>query len=203
MIAGENRSVILNMLKPIGFEMFEAANGQEGLEKAQSYHPDVIITDLVMPVMDGLEMAQQLGQLDTLKDVIIFASSASVFSFDRQRSRDAGCHDFLPKPVQLEDLLDQLKHYLGLEWIYGEMDARPSENPKPVSSTDQLITPPIDHLKALYKAAKCGDIVGIQEEANRVKSMDLKYAAFADKILELAENFDDETIIQLVQPHQS
>ncbi len=199
----ENRSVIVNMLKPIGFEVLEAVHGQEGLEKAKEYHPDIIITDLVMPVMDGLEMVRQIIQLDTFKDVIIFASSASVFSFDRQRSRDAGCHDFLPKPVQLEDILEKLKHYSGLEWIYGEMDATPSETPKNPPSTDQLVAPPIDELKELYKAAKCGDIVGIQEEANRVKSMDLKYAAFADKILELAENFDDETIIQMVQPHQA
>ena len=50
----ENRSVIVNMLKPVGFEVFEAGNGQEGLEKADAYHPDVIITDLIMPVMGWL-----------------------------------------------------------------------------------------------------------------------------------------------------
>lgn len=199
----ENRSVIVNMLKPVGFEVFEAGNGQEGLEKAQADHPDVIITDLIMPVMDGLEMAQRLRQSDTLKDVIIFASSASVFSFDRQRSRDAGCHDFLPKPVQLDELFDQLKHYLGLEWIYGPTDATPSESQTSTPSTTELIFPPVEELKVLYKAAKRGDIVGIQEEANRIKLLDLKYGAFADRIHELAESFDDETIIKLVKPHQS
>ena len=199
----ENRSVIVNMLKPIGFEVFEASNGQEGLEKADAYHPDVIITDLIMPVMDGLEMAQQLRQSDTFKDVIIFASSASVFNFDRQRSRDAGCNDFLPKPVQLEELFDQLKHYLGLEWIHGAMETTPSEISKTAPSTNQMVFPPVEELKALYKAAKRGDIVGIQEEANRIKSLNLKYNAFADRILELAESFDDEMIIKLVKPHAS
>ena len=199
----ENRSVIVNMLKPIGFEVLEAVDGQEGLEKAHAHHPDGIITDLVMPVLDGLEMAQQIRQSETLKDVIIFASSASVFSFDRQRSRDAGCNDFLPKPVQLEDLLDQLKHYLGLEWIYGEMAETASDALETAQLEDELVAPPLVELEALYKAAKCGDIVGIQEEANRVRLMDLKYTAFANKILELAENFDDEAIIQMVQLHQS
>ena len=144
-----------------------------------------------------------MRQSDTLKDVIIFASSASVFSFDRQRSRDAGCDDFLPKPVQLDELFDQLKHYLGLEWIYGATDAAPSASQASLPSTDQLIFPPIEELKVLYKAAKRGDIVGIQEEANRIKSLDPKYGAFADRILELADRFDDETIIKLVESHQS
>ena len=199
----ENRSVIINMLKPVGFEVLEAKNGQEGLEKAHTYHPDAIITDLVMPVMDGFEMTRHLRQSDTLKDMIVIASSASVFSFDRQRSREVGCQDFLPKPVQLDDLFDQLKHYLGLEWIYGEMNAPSLEIKASAPSIGQLVLPPVEELGNLYKAAKCGDIVGIQEEANRIKSLDLKYADFGDKILELAANFDDETIIKLVKPHLS
>ena len=199
----ENRSVINNMLKPVGFELLEAENGQEGLEKAHTYHPDVIITDLIMPVMDGFEMTRRMRQSDTLKDKIILASSASVFSFDRQRSREVGCQDFLSKPVQLEELFDQLKHYLGLEWIYGELDAPPVEITVSTPSVEQLVFPSSEELKALYKAAKCGDVVGIQEEANRIKSLDPKYAAFGDKILELAANFDDETIISLINPHLS
>ena len=199
----ENRSVIVNMLKPIGFEVIEAENGQEGLEKAHTYRPDAIITDLIMPVMDGFEMTRHVRQSDTLKDMIVLASSASVFSFDRQRSREVGCQDFLPKPVQLDELFDQLKHYLGLEWIYGEMDGSPLAIKSSTLSTEQLVFPPVEELNDLCKAAKCGDIVGIQEEANRLKSLDPKYAPLADKILELAADFDDETIIKLIKPYFS
>ena len=58
----ENRSVIVNLLEPLGFELLEAENGREGLDKAIQELPDVIITDLSMPIMDGYEMLQQLRE---------------------------------------------------------------------------------------------------------------------------------------------
>jgi CheY-like chemotaxis protein len=74
------------MLKPIGFEVIEAANGQEGIEKATQLKPDLIITNLTMPVMDGLEMTQRLRRLPDCQDALVIASSASVFEIDRQKA---------------------------------------------------------------------------------------------------------------------
>ena len=56
----ENRSVITNFLEPLGFEILEAENGQEGLSKAMEFKPDLILTDISMPVMDGFEMMSYL-----------------------------------------------------------------------------------------------------------------------------------------------
>ncbi|HAG82670.1 MAG TPA: hybrid sensor histidine kinase/response regulator, partial [Cyanobacteria bacterium UBA12227] len=81
----ENRSVILNLLEPLGFEVVEATNGQEGLEKAIAIRPDLIITDLSMPVMDGFEMMQCIRQSPQLADMLIVVSSASVFDLDRRK----------------------------------------------------------------------------------------------------------------------
>jgi signal transduction histidine kinase len=58
----ENRSVLVNLLEPIGFEIVEANNGQEGIQQANATHPDLIITDLAMPVMDGFEMIPRLRE---------------------------------------------------------------------------------------------------------------------------------------------
>lgn len=59
--------MIANLLEPIGFKIIEASNGQEGLEKARDFLPNLIITDLAMPVMDGLEMTQCLRKLEEFK----------------------------------------------------------------------------------------------------------------------------------------
>ncbi|MEH2452611.1 response regulator [Nostoc sp.] len=104
----ENRSIVINLLEPIGFEVFEASNGEEGLEKATEIQLDLIITDLTMPVMDGLAMTKHLRQLVELQNLVIIASSASVFDIDRQNALDIGCNDFLPKPIQADELLRQL-----------------------------------------------------------------------------------------------
>ncbi|MGI8501818.1 MAG: ATP-binding protein [Hassallia sp.] len=198
----ENRAVIVNLLEPIGFEMIEANNGQEGLDKAQESQPDLIITDLSMPVMNGFEMTQGLRNLAEFKNALIIASSASVFSFDRQKSREAGCNDFLAKPVQAIELFEQLQLYLGLEWIYETQDNSElvAETKNTFSKVDEMVIPPSQELTDLYQAAKGGYVLRITEEANRIKQLDSKYTAFANSILKLADEFDDEAIATLIKP---
>ncbi|WP_038296684.1 hybrid sensor histidine kinase/response regulator [[Scytonema hofmanni] UTEX B 1581] len=197
----ENRAVIVNLLQPINFEMIEANNGQDGLEKAQEFQPDVIITDLSMPVMDGFEMTQALRNLAEFKNALIIASSASVFSSDRQKSTEAGCNDFLAKPVQARKLFEQLQSYLGLEWIYETKDNSElvAESQETFTKVDEMVIPPSQELTNLYQAAKGGYVLRIIEEANRIKQLDSKYTAFANSILKLADEFDDEAIANLIQ----
>lgn len=199
----ENRSVIVNMLELIGFEVIEAGNGQEGLEEALECQPDLIITDLAMPVMDGFEMTRRLRESGAFKDTIIIASSASVFSFDRQQSQEAGCNDFIPKPVQSEELLNKLENYLELEWIYEAKDELTSKTQDASVQMSDLVVPPAKELTALYKAAKSGYILDIEEEANRLKQLAPEYVAFADKIIELADAFEDEAIVKWVSLYLS
>jgi signal transduction histidine kinase/CheY-like chemotaxis protein len=114
----QNRSVLVNLLEPLGFEVVEASDGLDGLNKACEFKPDLIFMDLVMTVMDGFEATRRLRMLPELNGVVVIAISASVFNFDRQQSREVGCDDFLPKPIREEDLLDRLQVHLGLEWVY-------------------------------------------------------------------------------------
>ncbi|GAX41119.1 Cache sensor hybrid histidine kinase [Tolypothrix sp. NIES-4075] len=198
----QNRAVITNLLEPIGFEMIEANNGQDGLNKARECQPDLIITDLSMPVMNGFEMAQCLRNLAEFKNILIIASSASVFSFDRQKSREAGCNDFLAKPVQLKELFEQLQNHLNLEWIYETSDNSELavESQETFTQLDEMVIPPSQELTNLYQAAKGGYVLRITEEANRIKQLDSKYTAFANCVLKLADEFDDEAIANLIKP---
>jgi signal transduction histidine kinase/CheY-like chemotaxis protein len=194
----ENRSVLVNLLTPLGFSLIEAADGLEGLAKAQECQPDAIITDLSMPVMDGFEMTQQLRLLPEFQQGIIIASSASVFNADRQQSREAGCNDFLPKPVQADELLDYLQQYLQLQWIYAELTT--SAAPVMATTPAELVIPPPEALQSLYQAAKAGYITGVQEAAHRLITMNALYQPFGQQILQLAEDFEDEAIVKLLQP---
>ncbi|MEB3214272.1 MAG: ATP-binding protein [Leptolyngbyaceae bacterium] len=197
----ENRSVLLNMLTPVGFEVIEAENGQQALEKANTHHPELIITDLVMPVMNGFELTQQLRQSDTLNHVVILATSASVAQFNRERSRDHGCQDFLSKPIELDQLLECLKIYLNLEWIYDIDNQTEQHRLEPDNRGKNIIFPPSVELQALYKAAKQGDIQSIQEEAERIRKIHPKYHNFVEKVLAFSSTFEDDEIINLVHPH--
>jgi signal transduction histidine kinase len=193
----ENRLVLVNMLAPLGFEMVEAVDGQEGLEKARQLQPDLIVTDLILPALDGWEMTRRLRRSPELQNVVVIASSASVFSSERQKSKAAGCHDFLPKPVHFEELLEKLQGYLNLTWIYEQGEVSGGKN----GSFSEIILPPLEELSLLYDAALNGDIYVIKEEAHRLRELDSQYQAFTDRVLELADAFEDEEIVTLLEPY--
>ena len=195
----DNRSVVVNMLEPLGFKVLEAENGQEGFDTVIRTRPDLIITDVLMPVMDGLEMTRRLRQLPDFATLPIVASPASLSHVDRQESIDAGCDSFFPKPIEFEGLLGQLQRLLHITWVY-ETKEVVQQSPAP-EEPQQLIVPPPSELATLYEAAQGGFINDIQQEANRLKLLDPKYVPFANKLLELSQQFDDAAILNLVQQH--
>ncbi|AFY35095.1 ATP-binding protein [Calothrix sp. PCC 7507] len=200
----ENRSVIVNMLQPLGFDLIEAINGQEGLGQAIVWHPHLIITDITMPVINGLEMTKQLRLIPQLQEIIIIASSASVFIYNQQQGLESGCNDFLPKPVQSDELLAQIQRYLGLSWIYevGSTTILSPELENTLSNTSlELVVPPTEELQALSTFANIGDIAGVEQEALRLQQLDSKYMTFTDKLLKLTEELDEEAILKLIKQY--
>jgi CheY-like chemotaxis protein len=193
----DNRSVVIGLLESLDFQLIEAADGLTGIERAIKTQPDLIIADLVMPGMDGFEMTRRLRNMEAFQATPIIASSASVFEFDRQKSQQAGYDDFLPKPIQSEELLQKLELYLNLTWIHekqeGGIESRLDEI--------EMIIPPKEELGSLYEAAQIGHIKQITQEATRLKSLNSDYEAFAQRVLLLADQFDDIEIINLIEPH--
>ncbi len=197
----ENRSVLENLLKPIGFEVFEASNGQEGLDKAFEVQPDLIITDLAMPVMDGMTMTKHLRLQADFPDVAIIVSSASVFEFHRQQALDAGGDDFLPKPIDAQELLLQLQKHLQLSWIYDNDNKFTPNNQNTLATVVEMVIPSSSELMALYQAAQCCNIADVQAETNCIKQLDAKYTAFCNQILALADEFEVEAIATFIKAH--
>ena len=199
----ENRSVLVNLLKPLGFEIMEASNGQESVEKARQFRPDVILMDLVMPVMDGFEATRSIRQVNELTDVIIIVTSASAFQQDQEVSLAAGCNDFLAKPIQLDEMLEKLREHLKLEWVY-EVDRRPKtqEHLQVSEKTAQpLVVPPAPVIKTLYEFTMQGHIDGIIEQATQLEKTDEKFKPFATELLRLANEFQVRKIRELIKPY--
>jgi CheY-like chemotaxis protein/anti-sigma regulatory factor (Ser/Thr protein kinase) len=114
-----NRATMVDFLSPLGFEVYQAENGEAALTLAQAVAPDVILMDNLMPVMDGFEATRRLRQLPALKDVPIITLSASASEADEQRSLAGGANAFLPKPIDLGALLAQIGSLLQLTWVRG------------------------------------------------------------------------------------
>ena len=191
-----NQAVLVDMLAPLGFLVKSANNGCIGLETAIQWQPDVIITDLIMPNMDGFELIHQLRQSPLWKEKIIIVASASVYKEDREISLTIGSNDFLPKPIQIEKLLEQLQHYLDLTWVYGDKVQETVEE----NYDAPMVFPPVAELEKLYELSLMGDINELDERATiladdeKLKPFITKMQIFLKKyqINELTEWFEGE-----------
>ncbi|PPT10601.1 Adenylate cyclase [Geitlerinema sp. FC II] len=202
----ENRAVLLNILEPLGFEILEATNGAEGLVKTVSEAPDLIVTDLVMPELDGFEMMRRLRQMPQFKTLPIIVSSASVFELDQHRSLDMGGNEFLPKPVQVEELLDKLQLLLQLDWIY-------SETPREATAltvaseeeTDEmeLVPLPLSELEVFLDLARRGSLRKLQKQVAALAERDPQYAPFARRIRQLVKEFQEREVLKLLEQYQT
>ncbi len=228
---GENRSFLVNLLEPLGFEIVEATDGCDCLNKTLEFKPDLILMDLVMPVMDGFEATRQIRKLTELKKIVIIATSASVFDYSQAKSRQAGCDDFIPKPVRAEHLLEQLRVHLGLKWVYDDLGLtrtadfeigvadQDSESVasnkqannlnsksliterKGSSQTPKLIAPPPEEITVLLDLAKRGNVRGILEVVARLEQLDAQLVPFASELRQLAKGFQTKQIREFLKPY--
>ncbi len=215
----ENRSVLVDLLSPLGFEVSQAIDGQDCLNQALKFQPNVILLDMVMPRIDGFEVTRKLRQLPTLKEVIIIATSASASNFDKHKCLAAGCNGFISKPVQAEKLLEQLRLHLGLEWVYEKpletstrgapsqestvAPARVASNSPESIAQNSFVAPPLEELTALYELAMMGDIRGIQEQAKRLQQLDEQFIPFAKQLRQLAKGFQEKQILEFVRKYMA
>ncbi|MEM6423956.1 MAG: PhnD/SsuA/transferrin family substrate-binding protein [Cyanobacteria bacterium P01_D01_bin.128] len=198
----ENRSVIVSLLKPLNFRVIEASNGQEGWDMAIAHTPDAIISDLMMPVMDGYQLLQKLRASETLKEVAAIASSASVFESNQHEAIDAGADVFLPKPIRTDELLQQLQQLLKLDWIYEESNL--VSTPLPISDTNldaasELILPTQDVLEQLHTLIQDGDTQGVLELVEPMSTENANLAPFAQQVTQLVSRFQLKTLQTLIE----
>ena len=199
----ENRLVLQNMLEPLGFEVTLGEDGQQEIDLATELIPDCILTDLVMPVKTGFEAVKEIRNIPALKDVTIIAISASVLDMDRAKSKSFGCDSFLPKPVDEQKLLALLREYLQLTWIYEEV-AKSSDSDRASTETttqQELVAPPPEEIEILYELAMLGSMKKIRERAMYLQSMDAKYLTFAKKLQDLAQDFQEKAIVNLIEQY--
>lgn len=199
-----NRLLLRHMLEPLGFEIVEAENGQEALEKASELQPDLILMDLVMPVMGGLQAIKKIRQRTTLLQTPIIVISAKAFEQDQKESIKAGANAFLAKPVEEQKLLALISQYLGIEWIYQMVKDNKKVEKESIENgiTDiSLLTPPREELELLYELASLGKISALRKRLIFIENLDASYAPFAYKVRQLARGFDDDQIVALVDAY--
>jgi len=116
----ENWLLLQHLIARIGFEVKLAENGEQGISLFQDWHPDLILMDRQMPVMDGEEATRRIRRLPGGDKVRIVAITASAFKEERQEMFDAGMDDVVAKPYRFDEIYDCLTRQLGVRYIFAD-----------------------------------------------------------------------------------
>ncbi len=201
-----NRLILIHLLEPLGFILEGVARAQEALDKIETFQPDAILTDLIMPDMDGFELIKYIRQnisappgkgYENEAWPVLIANSASVFEEDKLKSLELGCNAFINKPIQFDRLWQALQTHLHLKAIYQELDTLQQEN----IENDIIVAPPPEIAATLLELAIIVDIEEIMRQIDKLERIDDKHKPLATKLRHLTEEYEFEMIAKWVEPY--
>jgi len=108
----DNRRILNDLLTKAGFDLIEAENGEDAVASAQASHPDLILMDIQLPILDGYEATRRIKANPDLKSIPIIVVTSYALSGDEDKARLAGCDDYVAKPFSPRQLLAKIKEYL-------------------------------------------------------------------------------------------
>ena len=197
-----NRQLLLELLAPLGFDVLEAENGQQGLAFWETWQPDLILMDMEMPVMDGYTATGEIKRHPKGKNTKIIALTASAFEEQRLAILNAGCDDFICKPFQEEILFEKMAQHLGVLYVYQQnrslaANGRLPAQSQPLSSED-LSCMPRNWIVALHQAAL---EIDDQQIINLLQQIPPTGSNITKALTDLVDNFRMDIIIELTQPY--
>jgi PAS domain S-box-containing protein len=150
----ENRLLLRRLLDPLGFEVREAANGQQAVALFEQWHPDLIWMDIRMPIMDGMEAVRRIRATPAGAVTKIIALTAHALEEERRPIMAAGCDDLVRKPFREQEIIDALARHLRLKFIYEKGPPQESTPgaPGPALRPEQLAELPAELLQDLRQA---------------------------------------------------
>jgi CheY-like chemotaxis protein len=192
----ENRDVLGAFLRAVGFVVRDADGGQSGLEAIAAERPDLLLLDLRMPGMDGLDVLGRLRQVPGCEDLPVIMVSASVLRDEEQTALDAGAAAFIRKPVDEAILFATIGRILDVDYIYtGDL-----EIVNPTGELDDFDEVSSSGLSlslctALREAADGGDILAI---TSLIEEAEDTNQGIANSLREMAAAYDYEGILEFL-----
>ena len=192
----DNRQLLIQLLTPLGFEVQESENGQEGIAMWESWSPHLILMDMRMPVMNGYQATQYIKETLKGQATIIIAVTASTFEDERTVVLNSGCDDFIRKPFRKETMLEKIAEHLGICYIYQESGETTKIQDKVESSVILLDVMPHEWIAELHQAATELDDDIIFE---LIENIPQEYASLIDTLTNWTDVFRFDKIIELLE----
>jgi len=111
----KNMKLLRDLLQRFGYEILEASDGEEGVKSAGEKIPNLILMDIMMPKMDGLEATRIIKANTQTKQIPIIALTSYAMKGDRERTIEAGCDGYIAKPIDIQEVLKTIEHFLTIQ----------------------------------------------------------------------------------------
>jgi PAS domain S-box-containing protein len=186
-----NRRILASLLESAGVRAITAAGGVEAVELARTHRPDLVLMDLRMSDLSGFEATRRLAADAATASIPVVAVSASAWAEVRHQAKDAGCLDFLPKPVKADVLFAKLQRFTGARFV------------SPVTESDlplSALSPDIatrDLAARIREAAAIGSVADLDALAEQLSSAGDGPGTLGRRIASLAAAFDYDALLRL------
>jgi signal transduction histidine kinase/FixJ family two-component response regulator len=191
-----NRTILTQALIGWGFEVCQAVNGLEAVTLAKAAPPDLMLLDIRMTAMNGVDAMLQIQRNPNLSMIPIIAVSAGVTEDEEAACVKAGAKAFLTKPLETSLMLQEIGRLLELTWIQGP----PQQGPSPIGArVEQFVIPEPAQMDCLRDLAKAGNMRAIREKADELIVLHARYRPFAEKLSELALGYQSKAVLRLVE----
>ena len=199
------REMLTQVLHAAGFQTAQAGDGAQGIELASRWGPDLIVMDLTMPVMDGLQALRQIRKMPALARIPVLAASAGAMPETEVNALAAGASAFIAKPVVASVLLQRVGDLLALELIFGTKppDAADASTTVPHGADSGFVVPSAQEIEVLHGLARVGSMRDVLARAQHLESLDPSYAPFAARLRGLAENYQSQALMELLDSHRA
>ncbi len=108
-----NMKLFRDLLEAHGYDTLEAKNGKDALKLIHNHHPDLIIMDMQLPEVSGLEVTRQIKNDDEIKTIPVVAVTAFAMKGDEEKFRAGGCEAYIAKPISVAQFVDTVKRFVG------------------------------------------------------------------------------------------
>jgi CheY-like chemotaxis protein len=197
----ENRLLLIHLLTPIGFDVRTVNNGQEAVEMWEKWQPDLILMDMLMPVMDGYEATRRIKSRPRGKKVVIIALTANAFSDSKLATLKAGCVDYLAKPYRKQLLFEKISQHLGVRYRYrGENNPLSHQKGTKFSLTPKSLQfMPQNWISKVHQAAREMDEDRI---GKLIQQIPVGNEPLVESLTNLVDNFRLDLLLNLTKPHE-
>ncbi len=186
-----NRHLLRVLLEPLGFEIVEAENGSMAFQLTLQFRPDLIITDMVMPIMSGFELIQKIRAMPDLATHVIVVSASS---FDLRQNLVGSYDGYLSKPIDIDKLLELIGQTLQLTWLY-QVEVIKEE-------TEIKAILPYSELEELHQYATEGNMRKVRQKGEALLGQfGVEYHPFIKQLLALARGYEEKKLLALLNQY--